>query len=90
MSEPIQIRKMSYLIPISEEMLPEFVDPRPGHLEPPVSEDVAAFEAWKAKFQPLYKEGRKHGWFMDGGPDYGFEYTPPEDRWVYDDEESVK
>lgn len=89
--EPIQIRKMSYVMRISEEMLPGYVDPRPGHLEPPTAEDVAAFEAWKAKFEPLYRQGSKRGWFVDGGSSYeGFEYTPPEDRWVYDAEGGTK
>lgn len=81
---------MGMVMQFSDEMLFGPKDPRPGHLEAPASEEMAAFEAWKAKFKPLYKEGRKHGWFRDGGPDYGFEYTTPEDRWVYDDEENAK
>lgn len=61
MSEPIQIRKMNYVIQVSEELLPNYVDPRPGHIEPPTAEELTAYNAWKAKFESLYKEGSKRG-----------------------------
>lgn len=82
--QPI-LRKWSVIIPISEELLRPGPD-RDGHLEPPAAEDVAAYRKWKAKFAPLFREGERHGWFSAGGPDYGFEYQPPEDRWVFDDD----
>jgi hypothetical protein len=85
-----EIRKIGVILPISAEflrMLDGTGDDRSGHFEPPSTEDVAAFEAWKAAFEPLYREGYDRGWFHDGGPDYGFEYQPPSDKWVFDDEE---
>jgi len=83
---PIQITKMSVLLPISDEMLYGPLSSRPGHTEPPTAEEIAAYRAWKAKFEPLYQEGYDKGWFSPGGPDFGFEYEPPTDSWVYDDE----
>ena len=80
----MNIRKMSVVIPISDEILNPRV--RPGHLEPPTAEELNAYRAWKAKFQPLYDQGIAQTWFRDGGPDYGAEYNPPEGRWVFDDE----
>jgi hypothetical protein len=86
------IHKIAVTLPISAEMLRLLNgtdDDRPGHLEPPNAEDVAAFKAWKAAFKALRREGRRRGWFRDGGPDYGFEYQPPSDTWVFDDEEDA-
>jgi hypothetical protein len=76
--------KQSVILRFSEEMLHPRVD-RPGHYEPPPADEVAAYWEWKAKFRPLFEEGSRRGWFSEGGPEYGFEYEPPEKRWVFDD-----
>lgn len=81
----INLRKQSAIMQISDEMLNGPSTRRPGHLEPPSAEEVAAYQAWKSKFSPLFKEGSRRGWFREGDEYDGFEYQPPESRWVFDD-----
>lgn len=80
------IERHAMTIPVSHEMIygPDLSDEQ-GHLEPPTPEELAEYRAWRKKFTPLYKKGVKRGWWRDGGPDYGPEYTKPEGRWVSDE-----
>lgn len=79
-----EIRKRTALMSFSWEYLTgpaanaEFY--RTHEFVEPTADEFAAFAEWKERMEALRAEGEQ--WFVDGGPDEGFEYTPPTGKWV--------
>lgn len=58
------VEKMTQEMTALRRMLAEGPPARKGHSRPPTEEEVAAFEAWKVRFEEVMDEGDRHGWLF--------------------------